>query len=298
MNNAPTAAQMGNRRKRGRRRSPSPSKKRAPPPGIAGGDILSQFVTNWDPVTAQPSREERFRQRTAPLDAPIPSGATGTFYWKFASENGRWRKGGATRPWYVIKQELEERFKLGQAQQQKRGLIYSSYLGIRHEKWSATTKRRRQLFSDDTIHMEAQEVIQPGDRIIVVRLPAKMVARIYRDVTTVGGETLAFEESESEAQRIEKLTRHNHFAPPQQRRGEPDDRGQYPPPHYRCHNCGERGHWRAHCKMGRRMAPKGIPRRFLETVQMESDQDSAYVLEDGTTVRPKAPAYDLVKGEQ
>lgn len=35
------------------------------------------------------------------------------------------------------------------------------------------------------------------------------------------------------------------------------------------------------------MAPRGIPRTFLEAVEDVDDGQSKYVLEDGTTVKPR-----------
>lgn len=266
-------------------------------------EIVSQFITikpTLPPTSIIAlSTDDQLQQYTAPL--PDNTGATpltsGSFYWKFACElDVKTRKAPAGRAWYIVKEELERYYQLRAPKQQKKGLVASSLLAYPWTTWfAAGNMRKRDLFVPGApAPLMANDVIIENTRIIIVRLPQKMVSRLYEEA----GPTLFFTEAETEEERIAKISSFNYYlhggpggpnGPSGPSGGWEEKASGRPPPSYRCHNCGQPGHWKQQCKSGRRMAPKGIPKRFLEQVELTDDAASTYVLEDGTTVRANFP---------
>lgn len=149
------------------------------------------------------------------------------------------------------------------------------------------------------------------EQIVIARFPSSMVAKAlnagYSTVPpdipqTHDTSMLHFEEGESEEQRLNRLlnfnttTRQDIFGSGGGDRGGGPRaagkmryrRGEKPPPGYRCHNCNGNDHFRQDCDKKRKLAPKGIPKNFLEKVEPSMvDSEDVFTLDDGTLVKAK-----------
>lgn len=215
----------------------------------------------------------------------------GYFYWKFGVEHGKaFRICQAGRAWHVIKEELEERYHLYMPRQQKRSLAYSSLLAFRYDEWKMhcckANKRQVYMRYPPIEPLEGRVVVRPKDQLVIIRLPVKMASRLYTEVTR-----LTFEEEMTEEQRIDALLNFNTTASTASNRPHRPFQGahrdsEFPGPTYRCHNCGQMGdHWKKDCTKGRRLEPKGIPKKFLRRAEKEvGETDHTYVDEQGKAV--------------
>ncbi len=243
--------------------------------------FLSQTLPRHVDIVEDEQDDLLLQQATAPLPSefPTPTAGKGKFYWKFALEMKNFclpfHTASASRPWHQIKEELETQFQMKVVKQQKRNLIDSVFVAYLVDEWIAVAHlpRHQVYFEGILIPFDGYRVVQEEERIVVVRLPNYMAARIYKEVIC-----LKFNAELTEEQRIEQLLNFNSLG------AAPEG----PPPHYRCHNCGKGGHWRKNCKSGRRMEPKGIPKTFLQVIQEKVDKDqNVLVNKEGQFVRER-----------
>lgn len=232
------------------------------------------------------TKEEQLKLTTAPIEEvvnKVPVRQRGLFFYKFVNElnlpDRLFRTTYGDRPWHEIKEDLEKNYGIKTQRQKKKNLEFGSFIAYRLDDWHKIKKRRDIFDKPEHAPIPALEMIRPREKLVIACFPERMVSRIYREV-----KQLRFEEEMTEEERLEQLMGFNPVKAPEkwQQKGRP-------PPGYRCHNCNSTEHYRHHCDRARRMAPTGIPKMFLEKAEDVDDQQPAYMLEDGTTVRVKQP---------
>jgi hypothetical protein len=178
---------------------------------------------------------------------------------------------------------LEDKHHLKEVKQEKRNYDFGTFIAYRLPEWEKI-KRRTDIFrTRHHLPISGYEMIQPDEKLIIVCIPTRLASRIYQEV-----QVLRFDETMTEEEKLAKL-----LAPAAPAANAAANRGP-PPPGYRCHNCGEPGHYRNQCKNERRLQPKGIPKMFLAPALSETQEpdilaapESVYVMEDGTRVKAK-----------
>lgn len=210
------------------------------------------------------------------------------FWWKFASELNvnsiPFRGFECDVAWYVVKEALENEYKLNKLRQNKKSVCGSSFVAFRLSEWSKI-KDRKMIVAGAHLPLDAHEVLKRDEKIVVVRLPTKIVRHIYKDV-----ELLRFDQQTIEDERIERVLNFSGLTKEVTSYSNKEDlstKKLRPAPGYYCHNCGSPFHFVQHCEMGRRMKPKGIPKMFLEKSEPVSEKESTLVMDDGTTVRAR-----------
>jgi hypothetical protein len=244
------------------------------PPSVSckGKDILSSNDS-----------ENRLKFAIAPLheggrDTATPIKQRGFFFYKFPNElsfpERPFHVASGDRPWHEIKEDLEEKYGIKKRRQKKRNLDFGTLIAYRLVDWRKI-KRRKDIFEKHPEHapITAHEKIRPNEKLVIACFPQNQVSRIYKEV-----KFLKFEEELGEEERLEKLLGFSAISAP-----EKWELKGCPPIGYRCHNCNSTNHYRHNCDKARRMAPKGIPKKFMEKTEVD-DQEIAYMLEDGTTV--------------
>lgn len=176
-----------------------------------------------------------------------------------------------------MKDALESEY-LRKQKQEKKHLCESSFVGFRLSDWRLI-KNKKDIFLGNTKLIGPNETIVKDEKIVVMRLPTKIVNQICQNV-----KTLKLDNNLTEEERINQVVNFSSMEPKKQ--VFIVDKNQ-PPPGYYCHNCGSPFHFLQNCDMGRRMRPKGIPKMFLEKTELYSDKDNVLVLEDGTLVKAR-----------
>lgn len=270
--------------------------------------LTEHLRKTWvDPSSARPSRkqdpndlsaDQLVKLATAPLDevetvktlADLRRAAMQRpmFFYKFFYEmpfhQKPWHVTHSQRPWHEIKEELEKRDGLKMAPRHKRHFDVGSYIAY-HESDFLKIKRRSDIFATRKHPpISAHEIIDPGDRLVIGRFPARNVRRIYKEV-----EVVRFHDDMSEQQRLDSLFGGGGRGEQFPGATAADYHDGPPPPGYRCHNCQAPGHWRRHCTNPRRLAPTGIPKTFLETKSNHSPHEptTTYTLANGRQAQLK-----------
>ena len=210
------------------------------------------------------------------------------FWWKYAIDSQfperPYHICEADRPWYIIKEELEKRGGLVIPKQAKKSLVVSSFLAYKEDEWLLKLGQTRQCIFDPSnpsrpCNLHGDYVVKKEDRLVLVRLPANKVGKIYKEIIT-----LQFEEEQTEEQRIDQLLNFD-AVPRHKQKREPLNYDEPPPAWYVCHNCNIAGHWIKDCQMGRRLQPKGIPKMFLQPAKAPvHESESRYVDTSGNVL--------------
>jgi len=255
--------------------------------------LFQVLKSSWvEPLTAEElkQKEEQAKQEmvklvTAPLhetglDRVVPVKQRGLFFYKFPNElsfpERPFHGAPGDRLWHEIKEDLEDLYGIKKKRQQKRNLDFGAFIAYRLEDWQKI-KRRQDIFEKaEHAPITSHEKIRPNEKLVIACFPQNHVSHIYKEV-----KVLRFEEDVGEEERLSQVLGFNAMRAPEKW----ELKGR-PPIGYRCHNCNSTNHYRHNCDKARRMAPKGIPKRFLEKEEV-GDQEIAYALEDGTTVKVK-----------
>lgn len=236
------------------------------------------------------TKEQLVTEATAPLhvsgmDKVVPVRQRRFFFYKFPNELSfpdlPFRAAHADRKWHEIKEELEDKYGIKKKRQKKQNIGHGAFIAYRLEDWKKI-KRRQHIFErPEHLPLPAHEVIHPDEKLVIACFPENHVAHIYKEV-----KVLRFKEEDQELDEEARLDKILGFsaAPAVPEKWELKGR---PPIGYRCHNCSSTEHYRHHCDKARRMEPKGIPKMFLERDDNIDEQQAAYMLGDGTTVKVK-----------
>lgn len=252
--------------------------------------IEPSIVTSKKTKVAEPSVEKVFTEVTAPLhvsglDKVVPVRQRGFFFYKFPNElsfpDRPYQVAHGDRRWHEIKEELEDKYSIKKKRQKKQNISHGAFIAYRLEDWQKIRRRLDIFETHNHPPLAAQELVHPDEKLIIACFPENMVARIYKEA-----KVLRFKEEDQELDEEERLDKILGFSAATRVPEKWELKGR-PPVGYRCHNCSSTAHYRHNCDKARRMEPKGIPKMFLERDDNIDEQQPAYMLGDGTTVKVK-----------
>ena len=126
--------------------------------------------------------EQQWEADVRPI-ADVEMNTVGVFKYKLVNELSfplqPFRTATANRQWYRIKNELEIKFHLSKAKQEKKSLVHSAFLAFHLSDWEKMEQRSDMYNVTKTSALEAHYEVKPDDVLVIARLPTKVVKGVY-----------------------------------------------------------------------------------------------------------------------